>query len=176
MKLHIGCGRRYLEGFKHVDVVSYEHIDYIADAGNLNMIPDGTVSEVYACHILEHVERVRILPVLKEWHRVLQPKGQVRISVPNFEAVVQEYMESGRLELLQRLLHGDQKDDFNYHYVAFDFRTLREYLEQAGFNNVRTYDWRQFLPPGYDDYSRAYLPHMNFDGRLMSLNVIAQKL
>ena len=46
----------------------------------------------------------------------------------------------------------------------------------AGFSNVERYDWRDFLPPGYDDYSRSYLPHMDFDhGRLMSLNVVAVK-
>jgi len=49
-------------------------------------------------------------------------------------------------------------------------------LEKAGFTNISTYDWREFLPDDYDDYSRAYLPHMDFDsGRLMSLNMVARK-
>ena len=58
----------------------------------------------------------------------------------------------------------------------FDFPYLKEQLEEAGFADVGRYDWREFLPDGYDDYSRSYLPHMDFEnGRLMSLNVKARK-
>lgn len=176
MKLHIGCGQKFLAGYTHVDVMPFEHIDYIANAEDLHIFPNNSVSEIYACHILEHVQRARILPVLKEWYRVIQPKGLLRIAVPNFEAVVQEYAESKRLDLLQGLLYGGQNYDYNFHYVTFDFNSLRNYLEQAGFSSVKLYDWKDFLPKEFDDYSRSYLPHMNFNGRLMSLNITAEKL
>jgi len=53
---------------------------------------------------------------------------------------------------------------------------MRGLLEDADFSGVAKYDWREFLPPDYDDYSRAYLPHMDFEnGRQMSLNVVATK-
>jgi hypothetical protein len=49
-------------------------------------------------------------------------------------------------------------------------------LEKYGFHNVERYDWRDFLPSGFDDLSRAYIPHLSFnDGVLMSLNVKAVK-
>ena len=41
---------------------------------------------------------------------------------------------------------------------------------------VSDWDWRKELPEGYDDYSRAYFPHMDFDnGICISLNVQAQR-
>ena len=75
-----------------------------------------------------------------------------------------------------RLLYGGQTYDYNYHHVAFDFTLLEAFFREAGFVGFQRYDWREFLPDGYDDFSRAYLPHMDFDdGRSMSLNVIARK-
>ena len=177
MKLHIGCGKKYLPGYKHVDVIDYEHVDFVCDARHLSMIKTGEVSEIYACHILEHVERSEVPDVLHEWNRVLRSNGILRVAVPDFEAIVNEYVINKDLMRFQGLLYGGQTYDFNFHHVAFDYETLKKLMEDGGFYQVQRYDWRDFLPAqGYDDYSRAYLPHMDFDnGRLMSLNVIARK-
>lgn len=176
MKLHIGCGKKFLDGFKHLDVIPYEHVDYECDTRNLSGIEDGVVSEIYACHVLEHVKRSEVSDVLKEWNRVLEPKGLLRISVPDFSSIVAEYIENRDLKSVQGLLFGGQTYDYNHHHVVFDYEMLRDLLKGAGFKKIERYDWRTFLPSGYDDYSRAYLPHMEFEnGRLMSLNVIAKK-
>ena len=100
----------------------------------------------------------------------------LRIAVPNFEAIVEEYMSSKNLELVMGLLYGGQNYEYNFHYQAYDFKRLSELLRRAGFSDIKRYDWREFLPKDYDDFSRAYLPHMDFEhGRLMSLNVVAVK-
>lgn len=176
MKLHIGCGQKFLPGYKHLDVLESEHIDFVCDAGQLDPIETASVTEIYACHILEHIPRGKALDVLKEWSRVLQPGGEIRIAVPDFEAVVEEYCSSRDAGKFQGLLYGGQDYDYNFHYVAYDFEMLSKFLLEAGFVEVNRYDWRDFLPPDYDDFSRAYMPHMDFDnGRLMSLNVMAIK-
>ncbi len=176
MKLHIGCGQKYLPGFKHVDVLEAEHIDFVCDASNLQMIDDGSVSEIYACHILEHVKRDDALSVLREWCRVIKQGGEIKIAVPDFEAVTAEYAMIKDASRLQGLLYGGQNYEYNFHFVAYDFEMLKSLLENAGFHDVGRYDWREFLPSDYDDFSRAYMPHMDFEnGRLMSLNVKAKK-
>ena len=61
--------------------------------------------------------------------------------------------------------------------MSFDYGYLTKLLHESGFNEVERYDWKEFLSEGYDDYSRAYLPHMDFEkGRAMSLNLIAKKI
>jgi hypothetical protein len=54
---------------------------------------------------------------------------------------------------------------------------MRATLEAAGFGNVRRWDWRQTPPHReHDDFSQAYVPHMDKEhGRLVSLNVEADK-
>lgn len=102
--------------------------------------------------------------------------GILRLAVPDFEAVVEEYLSSKNLGKLQSFLHGGSKYEYDFHYQTYDFKRLSALLKGAGFREVERYDWREFLPPNYDDYSRSYLPHMDFEhGRLMSLNVTAKK-
>ena len=176
MKLHIGCGQKFLPGYKHVDVLEAEHIDFVCDATDLSMIEDESITEIYACHILEHVRRDGAPAVLQEWCRVMAAGGEIRIAVPDFEAVVAEYESNRDASKLQGLLYGGQNYEYNFHYVAYDFDYLKTLLETAGFSDVRRYDWRDFLPSDYDDFSRAYMPHMDFDnGRHMSLNLLATK-
>lgn len=176
MKLHIGCGKKYIPGYSHIDVVEHEHVDFVCDTRRLDLIKSESVDEIYACHILEHVHRGDVSSVLKEWNRVLKENGVLRISVPNFEEIVNEYLKSKDLGMLLGLLYGGQNYEYNFHYIAFDFCSIKSELELAGFFGVEKYDWKSFLPPDYDDFSRAYIPHLDFDnGRLMSLNVVARK-
>ena len=176
MKLHIGCGDKYLPGHKHLDIIDREHIDYITNADDLSMIEDETVDEIYACHVLEHFDRNNINNVLLEWNRVIKKGGVLRLAVPDFEKIVLVYSKTQNLEMLLGLLYGGQIYQYNYHYQGFDYKRLENLLITNGYINVKRYDWRDFLPPNYDDFSRAYIPHMDFEnGTLMSLNVIAYK-
>ena len=64
MKLHLGCGDKYLEGFIHCDIRKYEHIDYVINLNDLSTFKDNSVDEIYACHVLEHFGRFEIEDVL----------------------------------------------------------------------------------------------------------------
>ena len=176
MKLHLGCGKKYLQNYTHIDVIDFDHIDYVSDISELSFIKNNSVEEIYACHVLEHFKRNQIHKVLKEWFRILKNDGVLRISVPNFKAIVEQYQETKDLNQLLGLLYGGQTYDYNYHHVIFDFEFLRNILINVGFSEVKLYNWRCFLPKDYDDYSKAYIPHMDFEnGKLMSLNVEVKK-
>ncbi|GHV06380.1 hypothetical protein AGMMS50229_11090 [Campylobacterota bacterium] len=75
MKLHLGCGKRYIPGFVHIDAVDYPHIDHVATIDTLSFIPDNSVELIYACHVLEHFKRRDLAKVLAEWRRVLLDNG-----------------------------------------------------------------------------------------------------
>jgi hypothetical protein len=49
-------------------------------------------------------------------------------------------------------------------------------LNSVGFVDVRRYDWRDTEHAHVDDYSQAYVPHMDKEnGILISLNVECRK-
>jgi SAM-dependent methyltransferase len=172
MKLHLGCGKRFLPGFVHIDAVDYPHVDHVSTIDNLSFVPDSSIDLIYNCHVLEHFKRRDVGRVLREWHRVLKPGGVLRTSVPDFAAVCEIYQRNHDIGLVIGPIFGRQDYLYNIHYNVFDFASLRCDLEAAGFSDIRKYDWQQTEHANVDDYSQAYIPHMEKQtGVLISLNV-----
>lgn len=176
MKLHLGCGKKYIPGFIHIDVVDYDHINHIASIDNLSFIADESVDLIYNCHVLEHFKRQDVNRVLKEWNRVLKKGGILRTSVPDFEKIVEVYTKYKDLKMVIGPLFGRMDYLYNIHYNTFDFKTIEEELIKSGFKNIYRYNWQDTIHKDYDDYSQAYIPHMDKEnGILISLNVEAIK-
>lgn len=163
----------------HIDSSHFRHLDHCADVSKLDMFQDCSVLHIYACHVLEHFDRHTYMNVLREWHRVLAPGGTLRLAVPDFEAVASLYYQQGLVDGLTGLVGlvvGGQRDSTDYHQMIFDKNLLTTSLLNAGFSSVYPWDWRQTSHAFLDDYSQAYLPHMDkVSGRLMSLNLEACK-
>lgn len=176
MKLHLGCGKRFIEGFIHIDAVEYPHIDHVCSIDQLSFLPDETCHLIYACHVLEHFKRREVARVLAEWNRVLKPGGVLRLSVPDFEAICKVYLSNHDIRSVIGPLFGRQDYLYNIHYNVFDFDSLSSALSSCGFRDVRRYDWRETEHANVDDYSQAYVPHLDKDnGILISLNVESRK-
>jgi len=178
MKLHLGCGKRYIKGFVHIDLREMDHIDYCAPVEKLDFLESGSVDLIYASHVLEHFGRHEYMDVLREWYRVLKPEGVLRVAVPNFDAVVQFYTEkSDDMNLILGQLVGGQKNgEFDFHNMVFSEKSLTESLLNTGFSKVLPYDWRDTEHADVDDFSQSYLPHMDKEnGFLLSLNLEAFK-
>lgn len=178
MKLHLGCGPRYIPGFVHVDAQAAPHVGIVGPVERLPM-DDNSASLIYASHVLEHFGRYAYKAVLKEWFRVLKPGGVLRIAVPDFAACAAIYYEKGLadgLSGLVGLIIGGQRNEHDFHKMIFDEDFLRHELFDTGFREVRRWDWRTTEHAGIDDFSQAYIPHLEKEtGRLMSLNLEAVK-
>jgi predicted SAM-dependent methyltransferase len=180
MKLHLGCGKRnFGENWIHIDCANYPHIRY----KDITHLPfdDNTCDLIYASHVLEYFDREKGTKVLKEWYRVLKKNSTIRLAVPDFEIMAQLYFgDMFPLEAFLGPLYGmmipEGCSESIYHKTTFDFKHLKEMLENVGFRKIKRYDWRQTEHSHFDDHSQAYLPHMDKDnGTLISLNIEGMK-
>ena len=74
------------------------------------------------------------------------------------------------------LICGGQKDEYDYHKSICDENYLSRLLLDSGFETIQLWDWRSTEHSELDDFSQAYLPHMDKEsGKLMSLNIQAVK-
>lgn len=176
MKLNLGCGDKLLPKFVNVDIRKETGCDIIDDVGKLYKFKDNDVELIYACHVLEHFGRHEYKKVLERWFNTLKVGGILRLSVPDLGKVFEQYIKGVPLNNLIGFIYGGQTYKENYHYVGFDYNTLEKVLFDVGFKTVRYWDWRETKNSHIDDFSQAYLPHMNKEnGILMSLNVEAIK-
>ena len=81
-RLHLGCGSRRAPGFCNVDITPQPSVDIVDDVARLGRFQDNYAELIYACHVLEHFSHSEARTVLRSWYRVLEPGGEIRISVP----------------------------------------------------------------------------------------------
>jgi len=170
-KLLIG-GTSKAPGWEVLNIVPGPYVDHVCNARDLSRFPDNTFSALYASHVLEHFDfKKELLPVLEEWHRVLNPGGNVYISVPDLEVLARLFLSKDRLNIQDRLfvmamIFGAHVDEYDFHFTGFDQDFLATFLHEAGFVNMRRVSSFGF----FHDTSI-----MQFKGVPISLNVIAKK-
>lgn len=92
MKLHLGCGSSYLEGYVNIDFPPSEQTvqkDLVADIyGDITELsyPDSSIDEIRLHHVFEHFSRPVALALLCRWRNWLKPGGLLRIETPDAAA------------------------------------------------------------------------------------------
>lgn len=142
VRLHVGCGEIDARGFVNVDARVYPHVHIVTrNLFDLKAVPDGVASLVYMCHVLEHVSFREVHRVLVEMRRILAPQGVLRLSVPDFDLILDIYEHNGREPAsIVGPLMGGQDYAFNFHYNVFTRRSLSAALVKAGYEDVKPWD------------------------------------
>lgn len=177
-KLHLGCGRRKVEGWWNVDLQdSDENVDLAA-----GRLPWGehAFDVIVSQHVIEHLElQSELLPLFAELHRVLTPGGEIWLSCPDMEGICRDYIErSGEglvLDRQSRFPHFSMQGVPPQHFInvlfqqsgehrnLFDFGLLSWALETVGFSVCTKTDEPTLasrfpdLPPRNDAYQSLYV-------------------
>jgi predicted SAM-dependent methyltransferase len=139
--LHLGSGGIDHPSFINVDALPAPHIHYVRPIDDLSFLANSSVDLIYACHCLEHFSHLQIEQVLAEWRRVLKSGGVLRLSVPDFDLLLNIYKESGNdLNSIVEVLMGKQDYKYNFHLTAFTKQSLSDLLFKVGFD--QTLEWR----------------------------------
>jgi predicted SAM-dependent methyltransferase len=141
LRLHLGCGTTYLDGYVNIDFPTSEHTiarvkaDRYEDLRTLQY-PEGTVDEVRSHHVFEHFDRATALTLLARWRRWLKVGGTLVIETPDFEGCAKDFLAAKTLDKKSELLRhifGSEEAAWAIHYDGWFEEKFRFVFEKLGF-------------------------------------------
>jgi predicted SAM-dependent methyltransferase len=172
-RLHIG-GEVKSDGWEVLNANPASYVDHVCNAKDLSQFADNTFIEIYASHVVEHLDyKDELLATLNEWNRVLVPGGKLYISVPDMDALTQLFVEKSKLTADERffvmqMIFGGHVDKYDYHVVGLNAEFLAGYLNASGYVNLGI-----VKESGFGIFSDT--SSLLFKGVLISLNMTAEK-
>jgi len=142
MKLNLGSGRDYKEGWINVDQFYKGFLNVNNNIVILESFQSNTADEILASHSLEHLGKVEGILAMKRWFDVLKPGGTITIVVPNIPVQVRLWLEAyekGEPDVWgfrSHTLWGNQNNEGEYHRYGYDVDSLRLLLQESGFINM----------------------------------------
>lgn len=143
MKLHLGCGHNYLDGWINVDGPQEDlcykdiHADIYSRIEDLEY-PDNSIDEILMNAVFEHFPRHIAIIQLRKFYKWLKPEGVLTILVPDFWGTVKMLKKSNNpieQQFWFRHLYGPQDTiQFGTHYDTFDIDKLKYIFSIVGFN------------------------------------------
>ncbi len=157
MKLHLGCGAKYLEGYTNVDYPQSQHevakvkADIYQDFRTLQY-QENSIDEIRNHHVFEHFNRIDALNLLLQWRKWLKVGGILTIETPDgfWCSFLFPILPFKFKMYLVRHLFGSQEGDWANHLDFWYKRKFKKTLSKLGFGNFR------FSHPLY----RNYMPNI----------------
>jgi len=176
--LNVGAGSHQRQGWYSIDLV-HPGVDIRWDVRWGLPFRSDTVERIHCEHFLEHLEYPReTKSFLGECYRILKPGGELRLIVPDAEKYIQAYVRRDlafwknlsdlggtpvpfetEIEIMNQAFRMGGE-----HLFAFDSKTLRLVLSNAGFSKIEL-----------GDFSSLYLDQHDAWRRVESLYLTARK-
>ena len=144
MKLHLGCGGTYLEGYINIDYpVSHKTImnvkaDIYQDITTLEY-EENSIDEIRSHHVFEHFNRVDALSLLVKWRKWLKPGGKLVIETPDYFwcSFLIPFTSFNFKMKLGRHLFGTQEDHWANHLDFWYKGKFKKVLKKMGFGKFK---------------------------------------
>lgn len=137
MRLHLGCGKKILQGYINMDATCG---DVQGDIRDLSAYQDNSVEEILAVHVWEHLWVQGVISVAREWLRVLIPGGKLILEMPSREKVfylIRSGVDANNLTLWA--MFGDPntiRTEQDLHKWLWSSYEVRGVLQAAGFKET----------------------------------------
>lgn len=154
--INVGCGYRPLTGWINIDLVP-GYAEVVWDVRQPLPFPDRSVSAIFCEHVIEHLDQVAGAALIREFYRMLQPGGVLRISTPDAGRYLKSYAnEDGFLDhprfgdgsITSMDLVNKMMRENGGHLWVYDYQSLAKVLRNAGFN------WVEQSLPGDSTHQR----------------------
>jgi predicted SAM-dependent methyltransferase len=144
VRLHLGCGPRYLEGYINIDRCSDQPISKVKVDLEANILDlqckENCIDEVRSHHVFEHFDRVQALSLLIKWSLWLKPNGVLHISTPDSEGEIAKFRSSNSFQtrmLAVRHMMGSHEAEWGYHLDLWFEERFQRTLDVLGFCNLQ---------------------------------------
>lgn len=171
MKLYVGSQKYKPDGFKTLDIDNTFTPDIIADITSMPEIETGSVDQIVAGHVLEHIDWPDSFKAISELTRVIKIGGSIQLSVPDMSSLLRMILTGDSVFHVMGLIYGvgGRQNKFEQHRYGFTIGMLIDILESLGYSD---FDW--WNSP-FGDASNGWVPRYEGDHSAMSLNVSAVK-
>ena len=151
--------RRFFKNFNMSESIEFD--EYVQKVRSVKFVyydirfglpfKDSSVPNVFSSHFIEHLTRKDTQKLLGECFRVMKAKGIIRIVVPSLDEQVEsitralEEYNKGRIEPIQEYVTRKESgylDSFSGHKWMYNFKEMSEMLAEAGFSDIREYDFK----------------------------------
>ena len=138
--IHLGCGDVDDSRYINVDTRPGWHIHHAESIENVAKIfPENYADLIYACMVLEHVSYLKLPEVIKNLYKLLKKGGILRVTVPNFDVILEMYKDTKSIKDITPPLMGGQGYASNFHYSVFNEKFLKELFIESGFKETRAW-------------------------------------
>lgn len=141
IKINLGSGNEYLEGYINVDNqvmfpdakvdLSINIKDYFAN--------DNFADEILVSHVVMYLRPEELQPLLKKWHTILKPTGKLIIETADFKKLAKIVVseESPSTVTNFGLINIFGKEGDPQHRWGWTKQSLSSELYRAGFSNLK---------------------------------------
>lgn len=151
VKLHVGCGTDYKEGWINIDNNSDQNIkklDFNWDLRNPLPFEDESVDFIFHEHFIEHLSVDEGKRATADFMRVLKPGGVMRIATPDLETTVHKYLhvpleKDPVIKKFNMQFIETRAERINIgfrwwgHKWLYDWEELRRRLKEAGCKKIK---------------------------------------
>ncbi|MFN2537826.1 MAG: glycosyltransferase, partial [Mycobacteriales bacterium] len=140
MRVNLGCGQAYMEGWTNVDESRDVKADIYMEAAEFLRQYASEIDEIYMGHVLEHIMPGDALVTLRLMNERLRPGTMVSAVTPDMDAIFQAYLDG-------EISNDKVNASFIYSYVqpsphiwCYGPESLAELFRRAGFKDVQPID------------------------------------
>jgi predicted SAM-dependent methyltransferase len=171
MKLHLGCGRNYLEGYVNIDLPSDDQTvmqakaDIYKDIRELEY-PENSIDEVRNHHLFEHFSRPEALKMLLRWRKWLKVGGSIFLETPDFETGAALFVKADiatKFKIARHMFGSHEETVWSFHKDWWGEEKFNFVLSRLGFENIicekaTVQVGKEFVPDRFAQKISEYFP------------------
>jgi O-antigen biosynthesis protein len=146
MRVNLGCGQAYLDGWVNVDNDTAVHADVYSDAFDFVQQYGDEIEELYMGHFLEHLHPSSAVALVSLIRDCLPAGALVSAVTPDMRAISGAYRtgEITNIELNERFVYSYEQP--SRHVWCSDTETLAQLFREAGYVDVEPIDVLNWSP------------------------------